>query len=112
MEVIRSPAIVKSGKPNMTYCHTYLSGFCFSVYGLDPETPSEDYEIHLVRTADPAYLPPDSEAWPLYYQATIQALKAFPEAFQAARSAVSLVCEQIRGHRALPPHRLTRLCPP
>ena len=95
----------------MTYCYTFLPGHCFSCFGLDPDTPSEDYEIRLIRTANPAYLPPDSEAWPLYYQAAVESPKAFPAAFEAVLAAVQLVCDQIRGHRALPPDRLTRQYP-
>ena len=38
----------------MTYCHTFLPGHCFSCFGLDPDTPSEDYEIRGHRA-----LPPD-----------------------------------------------------
>lgn len=96
----------------MTLCHTFLPGPCFSCFGLDPDTPAEDYQIRLIRASDPAYLPPDSEAWPLYYQAAVECLKAFPAALQAVRNAVEAQIEQIRGHRALPPDRLTRQYPP
>ena len=46
--------------------------FCCSCFGLDPETPAADYEIHFVRTQDAAYIPPDSEAWPLFYAAALE----------------------------------------
>ena len=59
----------------MTYCQTFLPTFCFSRFGLDPATPAEDYEIHFVKSHDPAYLPPDSEAWPLYYRVALEAVR-------------------------------------
>ena len=51
----------------MPYCQTYLPTLCLSCFGLDPETAAVDYEIHFVRTEDAAYIPPESEAWPLFY---------------------------------------------
>ena len=90
----------------MTYCHTFLVTNCFSCYGLDPETPSADYEIHFVRAQDPAYLPPDAEAWPIYYRAAIEVVKQFPGAFEAVVAAVRTACENLKGRRALPPHLL------
>ena len=44
--------------------HNYHPTCHFSPYALDPDTPESDYEVHLIRTHDPAYIPPDSEAWP------------------------------------------------
>ena len=38
----------------MPYCQTYLPTLCFSCFGLDPETPAADYEIHFVRIEDAA----------------------------------------------------------
>ena len=88
----------------LTLCHTYLPGLlCFSCYGLDPDTPDADYEVRFVRAQDPAYLPPDSEAWPFYFQAAIEAAKAFPGAVEAILYAVRDVCQSLRGRRGLPP---------
>jgi len=89
----------------MTFCHTFRAGHAFSCFGFDPETPAEDYEIHFVRTQDPGYIPPDAEAWPLYYRAAVQTLAAFPEALNAVRQAVQSTIDDIRGLRALPPDR-------
>ena len=61
----------------MPYCQTYLPTLCFSCFGLDPETPAADYQIHLVRTQDAAYIPPDAEAWPLFYAAALARLSQF-----------------------------------
>lgn len=90
----------------MTNCYTLFPTLSFSCFGLDPETPSCDYEIHLVRSQDEAYIPPDSEAWPLYYRVALEAIKQFPGAFEATCEAVSDLCAKLRGRRALPPHRL------
>ena len=89
-------------------CHTYRNTHCVSCYGFDLETPFEDYEIRFVRVEDPDYIPPDSEAWPLYFQAVTAALATFPDALQAVRRGVQTVLDQVRGRRALPPDRATR----
>ena len=95
----------------MPYCQTYLPTLCFSCFGLDPETPAADYQIHFVRTQDAAYIPPDCEAWPLFYAAALEAIKQFPGAFDATCQAVTKLCEKLRGHRALLPHLLGHLLP-
>ena len=87
----------------MPYCQTYLPTLCFSCFGLDPETPADDYQIHFVRAQDAAYVPPDAEAWPLFYAVALEAIKQFPGAFDATCVAVTKLCEKLRGHRALPP---------
>ena len=50
------------GQTDMTYCHTFLPGPCFSSFGLDPDTPVGKYEIGLIRSSDPAYPPLDSSS--------------------------------------------------
>ena len=89
---------------------TYHATHHFSLYALNPDTPDADYEIHLIRAADPAYIPPDNEAWPLYYQVIADALKPFPDAEIAVRQAVTLFIQAIQGRRALllPPHSSRR----
>jgi hypothetical protein len=76
---------------------------CFSPYALDPDTPESDYEIHLIKTHDPAYIPPDNEAWPLYYQVIVDALHPYPDAHQAVRRAVTAFIQKIKGRRAILP---------
>jgi hypothetical protein len=83
--------------------HSYALTCHFSLYALDPDTPESDYEIHLIKTHDPAYIPPDNEAWPLYYQVIVDALEAFPEAHKSVRRAVTVFVEKIKGRRALLP---------
>jgi hypothetical protein len=75
----------------------------FSCFGLDPDTPEIDYEIHFVKTNNPGYIPPDAEAWPLYYHAAMDTLKDFPEAYNAVCDAVTILCEKLKGRRGLPP---------
>ena len=87
----------------MPYCQTFLLTTHFSCFGLEPDTPETDYEIHFVKAADPAYLPPDSEAWPLYYHAVLDALQGFPEAFSSVVASVRAVRHQLTGRRGLPP---------
>ena len=87
----------------MLDCHNYTRTFHFSQFGLDPDTPDADYEIHLIQTHDPGYTPPDQELWPLYYPIIIEALKAFPGAYEAVCRDVSTFVDKIRGQRALPP---------
>jgi hypothetical protein len=87
----------------MFKCHSYRATPCLSCFGLDPDTPETDYEIHFVKATDPGYLPPDSEAWPLYYHAAIDTLKRFPEAYDAVCASVTLLCEKLKGRRGLPP---------
>ena len=79
----------------MPYCQTYLPTLCFSCFGLDPETPAADYQIHFVRTQDAAYIPPDSEAWPLFYAAALEAIKQFP-APSTPDQALNLVSLRLR----------------
>ena len=92
----------------MLRCHTLRATDVVSRYGLDPDTPTADYDIRLVPSHDPAYIPPDAEAWPLYYRVALDALQAFPGAYDAVRHAVSQLCRQIQGRRALPPRILQR----
>ena len=41
--------------------HNYHPTCHFSPYALDPDTPESDYEVHLIRTLDPAYIPPSAK---------------------------------------------------
>jgi hypothetical protein len=67
----------KSKRRSMS-AHLCFPACHFSPYALDPDTPESDYEIHLIRTHDPASIPPDNEAWPLYYQVIVDALDPLP----------------------------------
>jgi len=87
----------------MVKYHSYTSSPACSCFGLDPRTPETDYEIHFVKATDPGYIPPDSEAWPLYYHAAIGTLRNFPEAYDAVCAAVTVLCEKLKGRRGLPP---------
>ena len=64
------------------------TGVDFSAYSR-PRRVHEDgtYEIHLVKAADPHYIPPDMDIWPLYYQAIAGVLRHYPDALEAATEA-------------------------
>jgi hypothetical protein len=87
----------------MLFTTSYLDQPRISLYGLDPDTPATDYEIHLIRAADPAYVPPDSELWPLYFRAVIEILERHPAVHEEVSAALDIVCEKVKGLRALPP---------
>ena len=91
--------------------HHYHATFHFSAYALDPDTPDTEYEVHVIKTSDPGYVPPDQEAWPLYYPIILKALEAFPGALDAVIKDVTAFCAHIRGRRVLEPFALntTRL---
>lgn len=52
------------------------------------EASDGTYEIRLIHSQDPAYIPSDLEAWPIYYQAILNVLLAHPEAQAAAVAAI------------------------
>ena len=87
----------------MPFTTSYLNQTRISVYGLDPDTPATDYEIHLIRAADPAYVPPDSELWPLYFHTVFAILERHPVIHEEVSDALDLLCEKVKGLRALPP---------
>ena len=57
------------------------------------------YEIHLVKSTNPQYIPNDLEIWPLYHQAIIQAVEEFPEASKAAYAAYCKVQKEYEGRK-------------
>ena len=42
------------------------------------EQPDGTYQIHLVKSQNPAYIPSDLEAWPIYYEAILETLVNYP----------------------------------
>jgi hypothetical protein len=61
------------------------------------EASDGTYEIRLIRAEDPAYIPSDLEAWPIYYQAILSALLAHPEAQTAAVAAIRETRHRLTG---------------
>ena len=61
------------------------------------DRPDGTYEIHLVKSQNPAYIPSDLEAWPIYYQAIIDVLMAHPEAQASALQAIRDTRQKLAG---------------
>ena len=72
-----------------------------------PRRDHEDgtYEIHLIKASDPAYIPEDAEAWPLYYRAIINTLCAHPDIHRQCIAAVENTRAELQGrqNRDIPP---------
>ena len=94
----------------MTYqpqsVYQLLPGVDYSAYSRPRrERPDGSYEIHLIKSDDPDYLPPDAEIWPLYQQAILGVLRHYPEAHQAAVDAYKKLKLELQGreNRDVPP---------
>ena len=59
--------------------------------------PDGSYEIHLVKAADPNYIPHDYEAWPLFQSAILAAIEKHPAASNDAYQAYLKVREKLTG---------------
>ena len=62
--------------------------------------------FHLVSSQDPAYIPADFDAWPIYYKCIVDALDPFPDAHDAAVVAVKAKMQELKGleNRDIPPN--------
>ena len=85
----------------MFYTTNYLNQSRISLYGLHPDTPESDYEIHLIRATDPTYIPPDSELWPLYFTKVFEIVQRHPAVRDEISAAIHPLCEKVKGLRAL-----------
>ena len=58
-----------------------LPGLTYSAFSRPRrEQPDGTYQIHLVKSQNPAYIPSDLEAWPIYYEAIQETLVNYPDA--------------------------------
>ena len=76
-----------------------------------PVTASNgDYQIHLVSSQDPAYIPEDFEVWPIYYRCIVDTLRQFPDAHDATVEAVRRKRDELKGleNRDIPPRSRPR----
>ncbi len=83
-----------------------LSGVTYSAFSRPHrEQPDGTYQIHLVKAQDPAYIPSDLEAWPIYYQAILNILLKHPDAHDAAIEAIHQTRRDLTGleNRDAPP---------
>ena len=58
-----------------------LPGLTYSAFSRPRrEQPDGTDQIHLVKSQNPAYIPSDLEAWPIYYEAIQETLVNYPDA--------------------------------
>ena len=75
-----------------------LPGLTYSAFSRPRrEQPDGTYQIHLVKSQNPAYIPSDLEAWPIYYEAIQEALANYPDAHDAAIEAIRETRKQFTG---------------
>ena len=75
-----------------------LPGLTYSAFSRPRrEQPDGTYEIHLVKSTNPAYIPSDLEAWPIYYEAIQEALVNYPDAHDAAIEAIRETRKKLIG---------------
>ena len=75
----------------------FRAAITFSVYSLPCAAANATYRIHLVKSEDPAYIPSDLEAWPIYYQAIHDVLRLHPAAHDAAIEAIRATRKELAG---------------
>jgi hypothetical protein len=78
-------------------CYHLHSESRFSLHSRPPAAADANYEIHLVKSDDPDYIPADMEVWPIYHSAILAALHNFPEARSAAVAAFKQKQQEIKG---------------
>ena len=75
-----------------------LPGLTYSAFSRPRrEQPDGTYEIHLVKSQNPAYIPSDLEAWPIYYEAIQETLVNYPDAHDAAIEAIRETRKKLIG---------------
>ena len=75
-----------------------LPGLTYSAFSRPRrEQPDGTYQIHLIKSQNPAYIPSDLEAWPIYYEAIQEALVNFPDAHAAAIEAIQATRKTLVG---------------
>ena len=65
------------------------------------EKPDGTYEVRLIKSTDPAYIPSDLEGWPIYYQAVHDVLLQHPAAHTAAVEAIRRTRKELTGFENL-----------
>ena len=73
------------------YRYALLPDQAYSAYSR-PRRDHEDgsYEIHLIKSGNPSYIPADFEVWPIYYNAIMKVLFEHPDVHDAAVAAANL----------------------
>ena len=64
-----------------------------------PRRDHEDgsYEIHLIKSGNPSYIPADFEVWPIYYHAIMKVPFEHPDVHDAAVAAAKQPAEKLTG---------------
>ena len=88
------------------YRYALLPDPAYSAYSR-PRRDHEDgsYEIHLIKSGNPSYIPADFEVWPIYYNAIMEVLFEHPDVHDAAVEAAKQTAEKLKGleNRDIPP---------
>ena len=88
------------------YRYALLPDQAYSAYSR-PRRDHEDgsYEIHLVKSGNPSYIPADFEVWPIYYNAIMKVLFEHPDVHAAAVAAATETAQKLKGleNRDIPP---------
>jgi hypothetical protein len=83
------------------YRNQVRTGTTYSTFSRPSLHSEGTYEIHLVKSDDPDYIPADMELWPMYHSAILGALHKFPEAHRAATAAFTNLQQQVKGKENL-----------
>ena len=80
------------------YRYALLPDQAYSAYSR-PRRDHEDgsYEIHLIKSGNPSYIPADFEVWPIYYNAIMKVLFEHPDVHDAAVEAANQTAEKLKG---------------
>ncbi len=97
------------------YRYALLPEQAYSAYSR-PRRDHEDgsYEIHVIKSGNPSYIPADCEVWPIYYNAVMKVLIQHPDVHDDAVAAAREIGQKLKGleNRDIPPGSgrvLTRL---
>ena len=88
------------------YRYALLPDQGYSTYSR-PRRDHEDgsYEIHLIKSGNPSYIPADFEVWPIYFNAIMKVLFEHPDVHDAAVAAATETAQKLKGleNRDIPP---------
>ena len=91
--------------PELIHCHQFRTDTPPSAYSPKRTHGNQTYEIHLVKSDSPAYIPSDLETWPIFYEAILKVLMKHPAAHAAAIEAIHSTRKTLQGleNRDVPP---------
>jgi hypothetical protein len=85
--------------------YTLLAETTYSALSRPRKDLESSYKIYFVDAKDPAFIPDDFEAWPLYHQRILQILRKHPDVLREAVRATDELREELKGleNRDVPP---------